>query len=349
METNIIMNEEQVSVARQPHLAEKVAFIDGLGGCGKTMLSPIISALDRVELLTYAYEIEHICSLHYLGKIDNDAARMMVRMLTDLQLYNSMMSREINFRPGDLSSVFRDAKPLRYLRRLFQKGDKAIPEIVSMERPILNLTTHNLLAFSEPIFSALGDRAVFIEVVRHPLYMVRQEALNMESVVADVRDFTVYFDYKGRQLPYYISGWEELFLSSNAVDKAIYYIDKLTKLTEIAKTRLKKEYNAQILTVSFESFVTGPGPYIEKIGHLLGTKATAITRRMMKKQNVPRKMYADGIGLKVYKRCGWEPPKSSNEEGEFALRRKFAAEHSSSNAMQVLDQLCKDYEDQYLK
>ena len=102
-------------VIRKPHLAEKIIIVDGQGGCGKTMLSPIIAALDRVELLTYAYQTEHICALRYLNKIDNNTAITMVRMLTDLQLYNTMMSREVNFRPRDLSSVFRDANPISCL------------------------------------------------------------------------------------------------------------------------------------------------------------------------------------------------------------------------------------------
>ena len=61
-------------ISRKPHMAEKVVIVDGQFGCGKTMLSPIISAFDRVELLTYAYELEYICALKYLKRIQEDAA-----------------------------------------------------------------------------------------------------------------------------------------------------------------------------------------------------------------------------------------------------------------------------------
>ena len=82
------------TIVRQGHLAEKIVIVDGQPGCGKTMLSPIISAIDRVELINYAFEIEFICRLFYLNKMEKDAAVAMVRMLADLQLYRTMMGRE---------------------------------------------------------------------------------------------------------------------------------------------------------------------------------------------------------------------------------------------------------------
>jgi hypothetical protein len=336
-------------VSRKAHLAEKVVFVDGLFGCGKTMLAPIIAALDRVELLTYANELEYVCSLYYLNKIELDAAMGMARMLTDLKLYNTMMGREVNFRYGDLSSVFSDARPLRYFARLFQPGDRAVPGKIAKEKPILNFATHHLLAFSEPIFAALGDRAVLIEMVRHPLYMIKQNYLNMEHLICrDVRDLTIYFSYKEKELPYYVRGWEDLFLSSNSMEKAIYYTQRLTKLTDERRSMLRERLAAKILTIPFERFVIDPWPYMEQIEKALGTRVTGTTRKMMKKQRVPRRMVAEGIGLKIYKRCGWEPPKSGSEEQEFESRRKFAAEHASAQAMRVLDRLCGDYEMRYL-
>lgn len=114
----------KVQTCRKKYLAEKIVFVDGLPGCGKTLMSPIIGSLERVELLTYAYEIEYLCSTYYLEKLSSDAAVTLIRLLTDLKLYNLMMSREINFRPSDLSSVFRDHTPIRYIERLFKPGDE---------------------------------------------------------------------------------------------------------------------------------------------------------------------------------------------------------------------------------
>ena len=88
------MENPSIRISRPEHLAPKVVFVDGIEGCGKTMLAPIVAAMDRVELLTYAYEIENLCSLSHLDKIEPDAAAAMISLLADLQLYNSMQSRD---------------------------------------------------------------------------------------------------------------------------------------------------------------------------------------------------------------------------------------------------------------
>ena len=144
-----------LKLSRKNYFAEKVVFVDGLPGCGKTLFSSIISSMNKVELLSYSYEIEHICQLFFLGKIPIDAAKTMVRIQSDLKLYNTMMGRDVNFRPSDLSSVHNYYNPSKYHKRLDEVGDAAIPKKILDENPILNLSVHNLLAFSDPIWAAL--------------------------------------------------------------------------------------------------------------------------------------------------------------------------------------------------
>jgi hypothetical protein len=341
---------ELPKIVRNEYLAEKILIVNGQPGCGKTMFSPIAAAMDRVELLAYAEELEYICSLYHFHKITTDAVIAMVRILTDLRLYDTMHAR-VNFRPGDLSSVFRDSHTMKYIKRLFQKGDELVPARIRKEKPILHLTTHNLLPYSEPLFAALADRLVFIEVIRHPLYMIKQQELNMKrSFTGNVRDFTIYFEHKGKQVPYFVSGWEDLFIDSNLIDKAIYSIEKHIRLSQDKIVYLEKLYNANFIIIPFEKFVVNPWTCMEKIVQRLENKITRKTRRAMKKQNVPRKMYAEGIGLKIYKRCGWEPPgKELNEQKELDTRRQFAIEQGASKeAMAALDRICQEYEERYL-
>jgi hypothetical protein len=336
-------------IIRRGHYAEKVVFVDGQFGCGKTMLSPIVAAFERVELLTYAYELEYVCSLHYLGKIETDAAVAMARMLTDLQLYNTMMGRETNFRPSDLSSVFRDIDPWRYFKRLFTKGDEHIPARIKEENPILHLTTHNLLGICEPVFLGLGERAVLIEVVRHPLYMVKQQMLNVERILEDPRDFSIYLKCAERSVPFWAWGWEDLFLKSSGADKVIYTIQHFTASTSKVKENYHALYPNQIITIPFECFVLNPWAYMEQIQKALGSQITSHTRKMLKKQKVPRRAISDGVGLKIYRRCGWVAhDKNASEAQELERRWQVIAENASPTALKILDQLCTEYEEKYL-
>lgn len=343
------MHNTEYQIFRSKHLAPQVVIVDGQGGCGKTLFSALIASYDRVELLTYVYEIEHALAVNYLGGMTDDAAEALVRMYTDLKVYNSMMSRETNFRPSDLSGVFRNIRPFRYLNRLFQKGDEHVPGRIAGEQPVLNLTTHNLMLNLEPVARALEDRLVFIEVVRHPLYMLKQQALNFQHIVGSVRDFTIYFNFKGNQIPFYTKGFEQLYINSSPEEKAVYCIKFLMRRTEEVKERLKGKTKAKIITVPFERFVVEPWDYLKMMEDAMGVSRSKTTQRVLKQQKVPRKLFVDGLGLKIYKRCGWVPPqKNSSEESEFEQRWNWFADILSKEALHALNDLCTSYEEKYL-
>ena len=348
LDNNLVQFNKEIKVIRQKQLTEKIVIVDGQPGCGKTMLSPIITTFQRVELLSYAFEVEFICRLFHLNKIDSDAAIAMVRMLVDHKLYQTMMGRDTNFRYTDLSSVFKDANPWRYFQRIFQKGDLEIPKRIINEKPILNLTTHDLLSMSEPILYGLGEEVVFVEVVRHPLYMVRQQQLNMERLVDNARDIQINIEYKGRQLPYFTQGWEEQFIKANTMEQAVYCIEKTTIATNEKRKIWKDRNQHSILTIPFEKFVIDPWPYLKEIEEKLETKIGSRTKKMMRKHKVPRKVIADGPPFEIYKRCGWEPPMGGSEENELTKRRDMVANNSSSEALEVMDRLSQEYFHEYL-
>jgi len=334
-------------ILRKELLSQKVVIVDGQPGCGKTMLSPIVSSFDRVELLNYAFEIEFICRLYKMKKIESDAAIALVRMFVDHKLYQTMMGREVNFRYSDLSSAFKDSNPWRYFRRIFQEGDLIVPERIKKEKPILNLTTHDLLQIGKPVFDGLGKNLVLIEVVRHPLYMVIQQQLNMERLVENPRDIQVCFEYKSRQLPFYALGWEEKFIKSNSMDKAVFAIERATYETDKIRKISADRFDVCIITIPFEKFVKEPWPYLTKIENALGTNHSKNTLNIMKKQKVPRIKISDSPALDIYKRCGWIPPQKVTEEGELEVRREMVVKFGSKEALKKIDMLSKKYTEQY--
>lgn len=341
--------QNNLTVIRKSHLAEKVVFIDGLPGCGKTLFSFLLSAFDRAEKITYSYEIEQMCAIYHLKRIELDSVVAMVRMLTDLIVYDMMMSRNVNCRPSDLSSIFRHPDKLKYIKRFFLKGDMAVPERIQTEKPILPLTVHNLLSIAGPIFKALGERVVFVEIVRHPLYMAIQQTLNNERIVFTARHFNIYYTYEQDQMPWYVLGWEQEFLNANPFEKAILFIDKMGGMMEDSRENMNRQHPGKILTIPFEKFVTSPDSYMANLEKIMGSKITKTTLRVLKKQNVPRTKVSEGIPLDIYKRCGWVAPKEGlSEKGEFDVRRQFALENVSPEIMKILDRLCAVYEEKYM-
>ena len=342
------MEEKKIIQSRENCLTRKMVVVDGQPGCGKTLFSSIMASLERVELMTYAFHLEWISRSHFLGNITDSAAVALTKLCVDLQLYQNMMGREMNFRPGDLSSALRTRNPWKYLARLLREGDMKVPEQIEKEKPVLNLTTHNLLAFPVPFFQAFARETVFVEVVRHPLYMIKQLALNMERLPNNPRDCDVYYSYRNFSLPYYAKGWEEEFINGNPVEKAVGCIASMTRQIDDMRKKCLRDYDAVIITVPFEKFVFDPLPFISKITEKLGSSVTKSTRKEMKKQKVPRKMIADGLKSSIYQRCGWKSPQTDSEIEELKIRRNFAKRTAVKDAMRTLDALCENYEETYL-
>ena len=338
-----------MKVVRGLLLADQVLIVDGMQGCGKTLMTAVVGSFPRVELMQYSYQMEYAAALNSMGKLDDDAASSLLQMYADLQIYNVMMSRETNFRWTDLSGVRSNPNRLRYLQRLFQPGDASSAERIRQDKPILHLVTHWMLSFAPRFFEAFGSKLRFIEVVRHPLYMIKQIFRYMEGYGSDPRDFSIWLEYEGQSLPWVASGWEDKFLQSNQMDRSIYLIDEHQRSHDRAVAALNGTCRDQLLIVPFEQFVLDPWPYIREMETLLGVETGKLTRRTLKKQKVPRRMYAEGIDLPIYRENQWLPAeKGSDEAREFGLRRGFAAEHATAEAMNVLDRLCSEYEQKYL-
>ncbi len=336
-------------VVRHQPFNHQVVIVDGQPGCGKTLFTSLISSFDRVEIMNYSTEVETVCQMYGFGKVTDDAAQLMIQMKLDEMIYETMMSRRTNFRVSDLSSVFSNPLPFKYIQRALQKGDENIPDRIKKERPILNITTHNLLMNSQPLFDACQDQMTFIEIVRHPLYMVKQQALNMKRLLNMPRMFAAYYDYQNTHLPFFVYGYEKEFIQGNAFDKAVFSMLGITQRTELFKKNLAAQLKARLITIPFECFVLNPDTYLNQIYQHLDTDETRVTKKMMKKHKVPRTRLANGIDLPIYRRCGWQPSQTNSEFDELELRRQYLIDQGISNAaLAVLDQLSQTYEKQYL-
>ncbi len=328
-----------LTISRNSQLLHKLIIVDGFPGCGKTMLSPIISSFSKVELMQYSPLIEQICELFGLKKIDSDIAESMIRMNADLMIYETMMARNANFRPSDLSSIFRD-QPAKHFKRLFKKGDEFIPAIIKEEEPILHLTTHMLYPAINLLEKSLKEKLIFIEVVRHPLYMIIQHEMNIKNL-DDPRFQHIRYMNSEKEYTFYVEGWEKEFDKSNSFERAIYsmkwYFDKVKQIAENSA-----------LIIPFETFVKSPDNFLNVIADSLSSNIDKSVKREMNKQKVPRGHLSDGPALDIYKRCGWVPPQSYSEEEEINVRRELVKSNVSSEAFLVLDRLCASYEEDHL-
>jgi hypothetical protein len=326
---------EDMKIVRNLNLLNKVVMVDGHPGCGKTMLSPIISSLERVEKLSYCYELEHYCALNYLKKLDDNSTKAMINLTLDQLIYDQTFGRDVNFNVSDLSSALNNINPNKYIRRILDnKEPKEVPKIIKDTQPILHLTTHCLLPTSNILLNCLKDKLVFIELIRHPAFMIRQQYLNMERMYGITRDFGINFDYKGIECPFFLKGYEDKYIKSNNIERAILSIEAITNVHKSIKNN--------IITIPFESFVIKPDEYLKEILEKLNTKITSYTYDELKRQNIPRENHEDGVDLPVYRNLGWIPNKEKEKE------ISFVKEKASQKMFNKFENMCEEYERKYL-
>jgi len=330
---------------RREMLLDELLIVDGLPGCGKSLFCSIFSSLERIEITQYSTTIENLCAANYSNKISSDALSSMIKCELDTLIYHSMMGRNTNFRFDDFSSAFNNKLFFKYFFRLFSKGNEYIPELINTKRPILHLTTHNLLAYIQPIIDSIGEKLKIVEIVRHPLYMIIQQSINHQKFSVDKGLERQFHIMKGSK-PFYYEELNINYEKLNSTERAIYEMNYHFEKTN----KFKKMYKGNnILTIPFELFVKDPNPWLRKILTFLNTSKGNKTNQILKKQKIPRKYFADGISLDIYKKCGWEPSKGNlNESEELELRIKYVMDQNvSSESLSLIKKISENYEKKY--
>jgi hypothetical protein len=343
--------------SRSNFLNNKVVVVDGPIGGGKGLISAVVGALPRVEMWVPSGKIEQICSMHSLGHISTEGAEVLIKNWVDEEMINLSIMRNVNCRPSDMSSVFRDARPFRYLKRIFAKtGDASVQRIID-EQLVLNLVTHAKSAHSLPLFNALSERLVYIRVTRCPMseYMLNHLAKWSQRWGNDIRSGMIVHKIKNTnnelsdEVPFFMLHDEDRYLNASPIERAILMLNEWQTRGDTVIDNLKKSSNATIIEVPYEKFVFEPYSYINQIAVALETEVDQVTRKVMKKQKVPRASLTDAPKKKAYIRQGWTPPSKKNQTTleQFNATREIYLNDTSVEFMQILDQITEQYIERY--
>lgn len=319
-----------------------IIFVDGLWGVGKSLLGPIISGMGRVEKVKFEHVYEYICILRYLDRISPDAASWMLNTYADLSQYNNLVGREVNLRWGDDSGLANNPNSLRYIGRLLGvEGDQIVSDI-NNNNIALNVMSHMLMLVATPLFEAYGERVKIVEIVRHPLYMVRHWYSYLQRFDSP-REFTVSFDYKGNKVPWFAASWEDDFIEASAMDKALLSIIKLYEWLDIS-TQETVAKGHDVLSLSFESLVTAPDESLQQLGSFLGRMHHPRLSTILRKQKLPRKTISQGRGHAAY---GWVKDSGNSEFDVYSRNLDFVRLEGSSSIRSRFMLLVETYNKAY--
>ena len=319
-----------------------IIFVDGLWGVGKSLLSPIVNNMEKVEMVKLEMVYEYICIMRHLDQITPAAASFVLQSYADDSQYSNLIGRHVNLRWNDYTGLANNPNKLRCIKRLFGgEGDQKIDEI-NKNNIALHIMPHMIMLVSDPLFDAYGDRLKLIEIVRHPLYMVKHWYAYLQQFDSP-RELTVCIDYHGNKLPWFAAGWADEFIEANTMDRVLLSIVRLCGWLEDSIQKATAKGN-RVLTLSFESLAMAPTEPLQQLEVFLGRAHHPNLSSILRKEKIPRQVISQGKGYASY---GWVKTDNESEAQAYAKNLEFVRTHGSPEHVNNLLKLIETYNAKY--
>ena len=270
-------------------LPKKIIFIDGISRSGKLFTGTLLSTFKNYEHLEFGLNFERLCPALEFKKINEDFAKSYINNYLNELIYNKYLSRNVNFRPTDRTSVVNTQNYKLYKKRLKMKeGDNIIKQIKKENKSLL-FVTHDILTTIKA-FNKLGLNYKMIEIFRNPFSLVMswyKRGLG-RRFGNDQRLFSLLIKKKNKISPWYDELFNDNIRNLNEIEKCIHYVYNLTTKSITDYSILNKLEKNRIFITSYERLVENSYSEISKISIFLKSKLTKNTKIYIKKENIPK-------------------------------------------------------------
>jgi hypothetical protein len=329
---------QQSDFSRPNHISPNLIILDGISGTGKTMIMRFLDSLEQVHVPGFDYTIEQLLLAKLFGKLDEDALKCLFSLQIDQRLYDREISREINFRLRDLSSVFRSRRRLSYLKNLFASDVNF--DLNEHGKNALVIVVHQLLDAASILSEIYPGLVRQILCVRHPYYLFEHWLSYVGNFGNNPRDFTVTMGDKG--IPWFLNSQRSDFSDLSMADRAALCISDLIERQESLIGKSK-----DLFLVDFERFVLEPNNYLAGIEIFVGKKMKSIQSNL-RKESLPRVHINASRNLPIYRKYGANQLKTDlSHQNDFAARRNKIFQSVSKKTFQQLEAAAYSYESRF--
>ena len=277
-----------------------VIILDGISGTGKTLLGPLLSQLSDFAPPRFYYPFEWLAAGLYKDSVDPSFARAWVKLAFDQLAYDSQISREINFRPGDLSTNFGYGNRINALRRLWKKDGPHIGELIQKEGLGITVITHQIFPTYPKLSSTLDPKILFIQAVRRPSDLLEHWTSYVDRHGTCTTDFTLSFQSDFGPVPWFLSSDPADYLSSDTPNKAAILLCDLFE--NLFSLKEDSGLSSSILFIPFEEFIISPLTFLDEISLKVGKQFKPRLQTQMKREKVPRLLGQEGKRDPAYDR-----------------------------------------------
>jgi len=271
------------------YFPKNIVVITGITQTGKSLLESIISSFETSEVVQFNFLMEQFPMLHNFGYISDEVTVYLLRYALDFMQYDLFLGRNANFRPGDMSSIWKVKDPSVYFKRLFAKEGDAVYEEIKKLNPLHILNVHYGVINIEIFLKAFPDLKM-IHLRRHPVDLVHiwYKKEYGEDYCENRRNGVLTIKGKRKLIPIFAVGWEDLFEKLKGMDRIVHLLNIVEKKQQEKISNLPVSVKKKLLVLYFEDVVTKPLPAVRKISKFLGVKKTLHTPIVLAKERCPR-------------------------------------------------------------
>ncbi len=330
----------QENSSRENHISPTLILLDGISGTGKTMLMRVLDALEDTSPPCFDYSLEQLVIMGSQGRIQSDDLKTLISLHIDQLFYDQSISREINLRFSDLSSVLRSTKRLSYLRKLFLSDEKIAFNSILVDKGSVTIVVHQLLNTTTSLDQIYRGQLKRVLCVRHPYYLFEHWRKCVEYFGTNPRDFTLTLG--PFSVPWFIDSDARYFSRLSNEDKAAECIAALVRRQEELILSTPNLY-----TIDFEKFVLTPDKYLSGIEKYCGKKLGNI-EKILKKENVPRHHINSTRSLDIYRKYNAHRLKTDkNHEEDYYHLKSFIKGQVKTVTFDRLEEIADLYETRF--
>jgi len=269
------------------YFLKNLVLVTGTHTSGKSMVSPIIASLSKVEMLRKIYYLDQISILYHFKKINTEIAKFLGHHILDLSFYEQLIGRNLNFRVEDETSIYQSKNPNLYKKRIFSKRGEKILKYHEKNRTHMLLDAHDGIWFYKFWNNLKIKNLKIINIHRNPIDIVNSW-INSDLGLAEKQILCqIPLIYKNHKVkPFYLY---KNFKKNNLKNKTEVIIDMVDECVRGEIKAYKRIKNKKkILRINFDNFATNTDYNIDKICNFLNLKRSNYVKKIMKKENLPR-------------------------------------------------------------
>ncbi len=263
-----------------------VVIVTGAYCAGKSMVSPIVSSLKKIEHVRKLITVDQILHLSRINKIKKNVAGFLIRHFLDKNFYEQLIGRNTNFRLGDETSIFTAKNTLEMISRSFiKRGEHVIKKHVN-DKTIFCMDTHDGILLHK-YWEEVNKNFKFINIFRNPIDSAvswhkwgkgnHDKILFNEVVMLKKNNFS---------FPHYFAHNVKNYQKLSPMDRIIEMIifSQKGEYRNYKKNLKNKKY----LFLEYQDFAENTENNIYKICKFLKTNKSKLTKKIMKRERFPR-------------------------------------------------------------